>query len=126
MKKFILPVLLISGLTLFSFTNPTEGGVRKIGKQLYEVEANTKFSESHKRTLNEIIVREYKLTDAQLRQAQTEEGIELSFLAKGWIFKKKFSFMSMFDEQLIVWQEPSEPSKQIEEIERILEAYVIK
>lgn len=121
MKKLIFPSVLMLGLTLFSFTAPSNGGVKKIGEQLYEVSSDVKFSDSEKQLINDLIVQEYRLSEAQLKAASVE-GIELDALNRSWIFKRKFSF-DVIDERFLVWDSEAVISEQAEKVIAVLDSY---
>lgn len=116
MKKIILPSLLVAGLTLFSFTTSTGGGVNKIGKNLQQKSTGLNFTSEFKNSTEG----KYNLVDTQLVVSKTEKGIEKN-IKGNWIFKSKLS-MSFFDANFITWDSPTVPTQALE-IVKTLEKY---
>ncbi len=85
MKNFILPALIVGSLTLFSFTKPVECGVQKIGGNLYSVTGEVSFSQEDQDLLKQSIMKAYKLTDLDFKNA-TDGNITLKASSgKAWI-----------------------------------------
>jgi hypothetical protein len=125
MKKLILPALLVGGLALLSFTKPVgDGGVKKIGNNLYEVSSNAKFSNEEQKQIIDLITKEYNLSDTQLKRAQVD-GIILDVADRSWIFSKKFS-LNVIEEHFLVWDSQTPAAKSSQPVINVLEKYAGK
>ena len=101
MKKIILPALLVGGLTLFSFTKPTEGGVHATGKNLEQKATGLKYAQN----LTSSNDGAYDLKKTQLVISTTNDDVE-NMMKGNWIFKSKLT-MSIFDANFITWETPT-------------------
>jgi len=90
MKKIILPALLVGGLTLFSFTTPTNGGVNETGKSLQESTTGLKFAQQNNEQIKDLTAKNYDLGKTQLIGSHLKDGIQSEIRGK-WIFISKFS-----------------------------------
>ena len=102
MKKFILPALLVGGLSLFSFTKPTNGGVNTLGNEMQKSVVGLDFKNDQE-GIPQNLSNNYNLSQTQLIKSETKDGIE-DEMKRSWIFKSKLS-MSFFDANFIVWGE---------------------
>ena len=100
MKKVILPALLVGGLTLFSFTKSTNGGVTATGKNLEQNATGLQFAQQDQKQIKDL-AGNYDLSKTQLVESHTKDGIK-DDMKRSWIFKSKFS-LSIFDANVIVW-----------------------
>lgn len=104
MKKIILPVLLVGGLTLFSFTKSTNGGVGTTGQSLEQKSTGLKFAQQSKVSSD----KNYDLTKTQLIKSKTKDGIE-SMVKGNWILKSKLT-LGIFDANFVTWDSPTVPA----------------
>ena len=100
--KFILPALLVGGLSLFSFTKPTNGGVNTLGNEMQKSVVGLDFKNDQE-GITQNLSNNYNLSQTQLIKSETKDGIE-DEMKRSWIFKSKLS-MSFFDANFIVWGE---------------------
>jgi len=117
MKKIILPALLVGGLTLFSFTTTTGGGVNKVGSDLQQKTTGLKFTQE----FNNLSGNEYNLANTQLIESKTEKGVEKN-MRGSWIFRSKLS-LSFFDANFITWDDSTTTPRQAAKVVEILEKY---
>lgn len=102
MKKFILPALIVGSLTLFSFTKPVDGGVKRIAENLFSVERGTVFNECDRDLLNYAIQSTYQITDLELEKAGSA-GIELKQTAGKAIMNRVWINLAIMYEHFVVW-----------------------
>jgi hypothetical protein len=102
MKKFILPALVVGSLTLFSFTKPVDAGVKRVGKNLFQVDRTASFNECDKDMINYAIQSQYKISDLQLEQAGSA-GIELKAQAGKIILNRVWLNLAVAFEQVVVY-----------------------
>lgn len=118
MKKFILPALLVGSLTLFSFTKPTDAGVKRVAKNLFSVQRETAFSDCDRDLLNYAIKSTYKITDLQLEQAGSS-GIELKQTAGKAIMSRVWINIAIMYENFVVWDIAS--NSEVESYQKVID-----
>lgn len=99
MKRIILPALIVGGLTLFSFTSPTNGGVNNTGKNLQKSVTGLHFEKFDNQQVKSLTEENYNLEGTQLIGSHLKDGIQSELRGK-WIFISKFS-LSIFSTTVI-------------------------
>lgn len=119
MKKIILPALLVGGLTLFSFTKSTNGGVNAAGKNLEQKATGLKFAQQNN-TFTKNLGADYDLSKTELVESSTKNGIK-DEMKRSWILKSKLS-LSIFDANFLFWDN-STGVQDVAQVVKILEKY---
>lgn len=120
MKKIILPALLVGGLTLFSFTKSTNGGVNAAGKNLEQKATGLEFAQQNNK-FNKDLGGNYDLSKTELVESRTKNGIK-DEMKRSWILKSKLS-LSIFDANFIFWDNAVTDVQGVAQVVKVLEKY---
>ena len=101
MKKLVLTLVVCMSLTLFSFTNSTEAGVQRIGRDLYQVDS-ARFSTADQGLITKTVQTKYNISDVALREAYANGGMTLQAQARGCILDNKIS-RDIINTKFVVW-----------------------
>lgn len=102
MKKLAILIVSLSSLVLFSFILPPDG-IKKIGKNLWEVSPKANFSAADRTNLENLIKKEYNLKDFR-----TTVNLDFKTNARGvWVLVKNHVGPNFVDKKLLAgeWKE---------------------
>lgn len=103
MKKLVLTSVVCLSLTLFSFTKSTEGGVQRVGRDLYNVTAEARFNSADQSLINKTLQTHYNISDVELRRAEANGGLTLEAKAGKAILQKTWIYIALVRENFVVW-----------------------
>ncbi len=125
MKLLLVTTVLVAALGLMSFSVGPNDGVTRIGEQLYQIDLSARFSEADAQLLGNELARQYNLGDWSSREGSIDLDPKVS-LKGNWIFRKKFNFIMMFEENLIKYDNATlapEDQQTVEQLNRVLAKY---
>ncbi|MBC8643604.1 hypothetical protein [Flavobacterium lindanitolerans] len=103
MKKLVLTSLTCLSLTLFSFTKSTEAGVQRIGRDLYDVTRDTRFSSEDQTVINRTLQTKYNISDVELKRAMANGGMALQAQAGKAILNETWLNIALVHKNFVVW-----------------------
>jgi|GEM_PF-5744470 len=103
MKKLVLSSVACLSLTLFSFTKSEDSGVQRVGRDLYDVTTEARFSQTDQGLINRTLQTKYNISDVELKRAVANGGLKLQAQAGKAILDETWLNIALVHRKFVVW-----------------------